>query len=234
MADDVDDAGFPELSLAHDLAPVRMDMAMQEKSRPHPFDRTAYGLQPSVRRIGAFVDPGRRAVGDQDIEAPCPKPDAQGQHLGHHLPLGVLMRPVAVPYGAFEPRDQKTPLPHDSPVDLGGGGVVPLPPRQVVVAADEEQGYRVNRGEHVEVVGGQVAAADQQIDPTLGRHRPLVHQLRLDLIADGEQADVHRRPRTASRYASSAKRGSTSRWYRGRSTSGCSLSAGTFSASCSS
>jgi hypothetical protein len=55
---------------------------------------------------------------------------------------------------------------------------------------------------------------------TLRRDRPLVDQLRLDLIADGEETKVHRQPRAARRYASSAKRGSTSRWYRGRSTSG--------------
>jgi hypothetical protein len=44
--------------------------------------------------------------------------------------------------------------------------------------------------------------------------------LRFNLIADGEKAQVHQQPEAASRYASSAKRGSTSRWYRGRSTSG--------------
>jgi hypothetical protein len=46
---------------------------------------------------------------------------------------------------------------------------------------------------------------------TLRCDRSLVHQLRLDLIADGEEAQVHRQPGAARRYASSAKRGSTSR-----------------------
>ena len=140
MADDVDHAGFPKLSLTHDLAAVGMDVAMQKESRSHPFDRPAHGLQPAVRRIGAFIDPGRRAVRDQDIETACPKPDTQRQHLGHHLPLGVLMRTLAVANGAFEPSDQQTLLPHDSPVDLGGRGVVTLPSRRVWLPRTKSKG----------------------------------------------------------------------------------------------
>ena len=189
------------VSLARKIAAVGVDMAVQEDARAHPFDRSAHRLEPPVWRVGALIGAGGRAVRDQDIEMSWTQPQAQGQHLGHHLPLGVLVRSLAVPNRALQAGDPQPPLPHDPAVDLSGGRVITLAPRRIMVAAHEEQWRGVQRREDVEVVGGQIPAADHQIDPTLAGNRPLVEQLLLHLIADRQQTNIGRsqRPSAATR-----------------------------------
>src|SRR2546423_14876375 len=101
----------------------------------HPLHRPPNRLESAMRRIRAFVDTGRWTVGHQDIEAPHPEPGAERQHLGHHVPLAVLMWPVAVPDRAFEAGDQQPLLPHHPSIDLTAGRIIALAPRRIVVAA---------------------------------------------------------------------------------------------------
>jgi len=74
VTDDVDHAGLTQLALAWEVASVGMDVPVQQQAWTHPLDRPANRLKSVVRRIGAFVDAGRRPVGDEDIGVAEPEP----------------------------------------------------------------------------------------------------------------------------------------------------------------
>src|SRR6202022_4399979 len=103
------------------------------------------------------------------------------------------MGSVAVTYRAFQPRDHQPFLGYDPPVDLRAFGVITAAAGRIVVATDEDQRCRVMRRQGVEVIGGQIPASDQKVHSTESRDGSLVEKLRLDLVADGQQPDVHRR-----------------------------------------
>ncbi len=121
-------------------------------------------------------------------------------------------RPPPVPVGPLQPGDPQARHLNYPPVQVAPQRIVALGPRRVVVSPHEQQRHLVAGRQRVQVLGRQVAAAEEEIYGAQRGHRAVIEELRVLFVADGQEP--------ASRYSNSLNNGVTSRWKTGRSTSG--------------
>ena len=180
---------------------VDVDVAVQVVARPEGAQKPAVRLEAPVRSVGLVMDVAGRGVGHQDVQVAAvaqPVHHELRQHRGDlclHPGLGVLVRAGFVAQRAVEPADEQALL-HDhasvqlfhAPIGLAFAVAV-AHELAVVVAVDAVDRRVEHAGDVVQVVGREVAAAQDQIDLAAALHDARAVEARIDLVADGEDAD---------------------------------------------
>jgi hypothetical protein len=86
--------------------------------------------------------------------------------------------------GSFQPRDPQTHNVGDALVQVGAQRIVTQRPGRVVVSPDEQQRRLVAGRQRVEVLGLQVAAAEEEVDRAEPSDGSLIEELGILFVAD--------------------------------------------------
>ena len=188
-----------------------MHVTVQQRRGLERGDQAGQRLEPAVRRVVAVADAARRRMGEQHVDAAAvplpapPRPAAQRPGAPGLLPVGVLVRAVAVAQAPAEPGHPQAGHVDDPAVGVDGavrpgrpGGKAglqrqpgpgrPVPGQVRVMVAGHENQRDVQRvHQRAEVVERQVTAGQDQLGAA---HRGRVGRQRvIDLIGHREHAD---------------------------------------------
>jgi hypothetical protein len=179
-------------------------VAVQVILRAERAEEPAENGEALVASIRQVVDVARRSVRDQDIQVAA-IPQAVHQQLRQHprdllahAGFGVLIGAMVVAQRSVEAADEEPLFLHHLGVELAhapGPALDGLAARQarIVVAVHRVEGGAEHGGYVVEVVLGEVAAAEHQIDRSETAGYAGTVEAVVDLVADSE--DAHRRVR---------------------------------------
>ena len=190
---------------------VGMHVAVQQRRGLERGDQAAQPSEPAVRRVVAVPDAARRRVRQQHVDPAAvplpapPRPASQRPGAPGLLPVGVLVRPVAVAQASAEPGQPQAGHVDDPAVGVDGavrpgrpGGQAglqrqPGPGRavpgdvRVMITRHEDQRDVQRVHQRAQVLERQVTAGQDELGAA---HRGRVsHQRIIDLIGDREHAD---------------------------------------------
>jgi hypothetical protein len=190
---------------------VGMYVTVQQRRGLERGDQAGQRLEPAVRLVVTVADAARRRVGEQHVDAAAvplpvpPRPASQRPGAPGLLPVGVLVRSVAVAQASAEPGQPQASHVDDPAVGVDGavrpgrpGGQAGLqrqadPGRavpgdvRVMITWHEDQRNVQHVHQRAQVLERQVTAGQDQLGAA---HRGRVSQQRvIDLIGDREHAD---------------------------------------------
>src|SRR3989442_14593193 len=185
---------------------VDVRVPMEVITRPECPQEPEKSSESPMGVVGEVVDPAGRRVCQQDVEIPA-APELVGQERRDHprddeprVALAELVWPVAVAGGPSETRDEQAVDGDDPTVEvdalppLADRGIVEQLRWHVMVPVHRVERYRELRRHEVQIVVGQVAAAQDQVHGPEARTRGRRLHRFVDHIAQGEDPHLSSPP----------------------------------------